>query len=193
MTHSSPLLQVSAKLARSGLFTALALTLSLPTRAIASDRSLTTLSDRPAVATQATALEGDDLSQVTSVSQLADVQPTDWAFQALQSLVERYGCLAGYPDGTFKGDRPLTRYEFAAGLNACLDRFNDLITSATDPLARKADLGTLQALQETFAAELASLRGSVAALEARTSALAANQFSPATKLQAEAMFALADV
>jgi hypothetical protein len=193
MTHSSPLPQVSAKLARSGLFTALMLTLSLPTRAIASDRSLTTLSDRPAVATQAAALEGDDLSQVTSVSQLADVQPTDWAFQALQSLVERYGCIAGYPDGTFKGDRPLTRYEFAAGLNACLDRLSDLITSATDPLARQADLGTLQALQETFAAELASLRGSVAALEARTSALAANQFSPATKLQAEAMFALADV
>jgi len=39
--------------------------------------------------------------QVTSVSQLSDVQPTDWAFQALQSLVERYGCVTGYPDGTF--------------------------------------------------------------------------------------------
>lgn len=37
------------------------------------------------------------MSQVTSVSQLSDVQPTDWAFQALQSLVERYGCIAGYP------------------------------------------------------------------------------------------------
>jgi hypothetical protein len=62
--------------------------------------------------------------QVTSVSQLSDVQPTDWTFQALQSLVERYGCIAGYPDGTFKGNRPLSRYEFAAGLNACLDRIN---------------------------------------------------------------------
>ncbi|NJO71736.1 MAG: S-layer homology domain-containing protein, partial [Oscillatoriales cyanobacterium RM1_1_9] len=47
-------------------------------------------------------------SQVTSVSQLSDVQPTDWAFQALQSLVERYGCVAGYPDGTFKGNRSLS-------------------------------------------------------------------------------------
>ncbi|MGB5899009.1 MAG: iron uptake porin, partial [Geitlerinemataceae cyanobacterium] len=53
-------------------------------------------------------------SQVTSVSQLSDVQPTDWAFQALQSLVERYGCIAGYPDGTYRGNRALTRYEFAA-------------------------------------------------------------------------------
>lgn len=45
--------------------------------------------------------------QVTSVSQLSDVQPTDWAFQALQSLVERYGCIAGYPDGTVQGQSSL--------------------------------------------------------------------------------------
>lgn len=62
-----------------------------------------------------------EIGQVTSVSQLSDVQPTDWAFQALQSLVERYGCIAGYPDGTFRGNRAATRYELAAALNACLD------------------------------------------------------------------------
>ncbi|HEY9656599.1 MAG TPA: iron uptake porin, partial [Crinalium sp.] len=59
-----------------------------------------------------------EMEQVTSVSQLTDVQPTDWAFQALQSLVERYGCIIGYPDQTYRGNRALTRYEFAAGLNA---------------------------------------------------------------------------
>ncbi|MFM9159341.1 MAG: iron uptake porin, partial [Dolichospermum sp.] len=57
------------------------------------------------------------MSQVTSVSQLSDVQPNDWAFQALQSLVERYGCAAGYPNNTYRGNRALSRYEFAAGLN----------------------------------------------------------------------------
>lgn len=71
----------------------------------------------------------DPMAQVTSVSQLRDVQPTDWAFSALQSLVERYGCIAGYPDGTYRGDRPLSRYEFAAGLNACLDRVNEFIAT----------------------------------------------------------------
>ena len=65
--------------------------------------------------------DGEYMDQVTSVTQLSDVQPTDWAFQALQSLVERYGCIAGYPDGTYKGNRAMTRFEFAAGLNACLD------------------------------------------------------------------------
>jgi len=135
----------------------------------------------------------DSLSQVTSVSQFSDVQPTDWAFQALQSLVERYGCIAGYPDGTFRGNRAMTRYEFAAGLNACLDRVNELIATATANLVKKEDLATLQRLQEEFAAELATLRGRVDALEARTAELEANQFSTTTKLVGEVIAPVTDV
>jgi hypothetical protein len=130
--------------------------------------------------------------QVTSVSQLSDVRPTDWAFQALQSLVERYGCIAGYPDGTFRGNRAMTRYEFAAGLNACLDKVSELIRAGTSNLATRDDLAALQRLQEEFAAELATLRGRVDALEARTAELEANQFSTTTKLTGEAIFALTD-
>ncbi|MEH1890232.1 MAG: iron uptake porin [Nostoc sp.] len=129
------------------------------------------------------------LAQVTSVSQLSDVQPTDWAFQALQSLVERYGCIAGYPNQTYRGNRAMTRYEFAAGLNACLDRINELIATATGDLVKKEDLATLQKLQEQFAAELAALRGRVDAVEARTAKLEANQFSTTTKLSGEAIIA----
>ncbi len=131
--------------------------------------------------------------QVTSVSQLSDVKPTDWAFQALQSLVERYGCIAGYPDKTYRGNRALTRYEFAAGLNACLDRVNELIAAATSDLVKKADLATLQKLQEEFAAELATLRGRVDSLEARTATLEKQQFSTTTKLNAEVVLAVAGV
>ncbi|MDB9522581.1 iron uptake porin [Dolichospermum circinale CS-1225] len=131
-------------------------------------------------------------SQVTSVSQFSDVQPTDWAFQALQSLVERYGCIAGYPSGTFRGNRSLSRYEFAAGLNSCLDRVNELIATATADLVTKQDLATLQRLQEEFSAELATLRGRVDALEGRTAELEANQFSTTTKLKGEAIFAATD-
>lgn len=134
----------------------------------------------------------DSMGQVTSVSQFSDVQPTDWAFQALQSLVERYGCIAGYPNGTYRGNRALTRYEFAAGLNACLDRVNELIATATADLVKKEDLAALQRLQEEFAAELATLRGRVDALEARTAELEANQFSTTTKLRGEVIFSVSD-
>ena len=70
--------------------------------------------------------------QVTSVTQFSDVYPTDWAYQALANLVEQYGCVAGYPNGTFRGNRAMTRFEAAALLNACLDR----ITEVTDELRR---------------------------------------------------------
>jgi hypothetical protein len=136
--------------------------------------------------------EGQSMEQVTSVSQLSDVQPTDWAFQALQSLVERYGCIAGYPDGTYRGNRAMTRYEFAAGLNACLDRITELIAASTADLVTRDDLAILQRLQEEFAAELAALTGRVDTLEARTAELEANQFSTTTKLNGEVIFFLGD-
>ncbi len=132
----------------------------------------------------------EDAAQVTSVSQLSDVRPTDWAFQALQSLVERYGCIAGYPDGTFRGNRAMTRYEFAAGLNACLDQITKQISGSTGNLVSREDLASLQKLQEQFAAELATLRGRVDALEARSAELESNQFSTTTKLNGFAWFNL---
>lgn len=134
--------------------------------------------------------ESNKISQVTSVSQFSDVQPTDWAFQALQSLVERYGCIAGYPNSTFRGNRALTRFEFAAGLNACLDRMNELIAIATEQVG-SGDLETLKRLQEEYGAELATLRGRVDSLEFRAAELEANQFSTTTKLKGEAIFAVA--
>ncbi|MGC8452675.1 MAG: iron uptake porin [Cylindrospermopsis raciborskii] len=135
-------------------------------------------------------LSSDKISQTTSVSQFRDVQPRDWAFQALQSLVERYNCISGYPDGTFRGNRTLNRFEFAASLNACLERVSELIASSTADAVKKEDLATLQRLQEEFSAELATLRGQVDALEARTSELEGNQFSTTTKLKGEVIFGL---
>ncbi|MDX2214533.1 MAG: iron uptake porin, partial [Oculatellaceae cyanobacterium bins.114] len=106
---------------------------------------------------------------------------------------ERYGCIAGYPDGTYRGNRALTRYEFAAGMNACLDRVNELIASGLGDAVTREDLATLQRLQEEFAAELATIRGLVDNLEARTTELEANQFSTTTKLAGETIFSVADI
>ncbi|MFN4834439.1 MAG: iron uptake porin, partial [Pseudanabaena sp.] len=103
----------------------------------------------------------------------------------------RYGCIAGYPDRTFRGKQATSRYEFAAGLNACLDKINEIISAGLADKVSKQDLATLQKLQEEFAAELATLRGRVDALDAKVAKLEAQQFSTTTKLRGEAIFGLA--
>lgn len=118
--------------------------------------------------------------QVTSVSQFSDVKPTDWAYQALSNLVERYGCVAGYPNGTFAGGKAMTRYEAAALLNSCLDR----VTETTDELRK---------LLNEFHSELAVLRGRVDGLESKVGTLESQQFSTTTKLHGEATMVLGGV
>lgn len=143
---------------------------------------------------QDSAIEGNySLGQVTSITQFSDVQPTDWAYQALQSLVERYGCITGYPDGTYRGNRTLTRYEFAAGLNACLNQINTFIASRTADSVTKEDLTTLQRLQEEFSAELIAVKGQLDSLDARTNKLEVGQFSPTAELEGEVILAAVSV
>ena len=112
---------------------------------------------------------------MTSVNQFSDVLPTDWAYQALSNLVEKYGCVAGYPNGKFKGGNAMTRYEAAALLNACLDR----ITEVTDEL---------QKLLNEFDSELTVLTSRVDGLESKVGQLQAQQFSTTTKLRGEVSF-----
>lgn len=127
------------------------------------------------VADYASSSSGSSLEQVTSITQFSDVDPTDWAYQALSNLIERYGCVAGYPNGTYRGNRAMTRFEAAAMLNACLDR----ITEVTDELRR---------LLKEFETELAIIKGRVDGLEARVGELEATQFSTTTKLNGLATF-----
>ena len=137
--------------------------------------------------------EGKDnsMGQVTNVNQLRDVSPTDWAYEALRSLVDRYGCIAGFPDQTYRGNQPLTRYEFAAGLNSCLNQIERLIASQGS--VSQEDLDTITRLSQEFEAELATLGGRVDELESRAATLEDNQFSTTTKLAGEAIFGIASV
>jgi len=118
--------------------------------------------------------------QVTSISQFSDVKPTDWAYQALSNLIERYGCVAGYPGSTYKGGRAMTRFEAAALLNACLDR----VSEVTDELKK---------LMAEFEKELAVLKGRVDGLEAKVGVLEAQQFSTTTKLKGIATMVIGGV
>ena len=146
----------------------------LATGANAAELNINGVSDYAATAS------GYSLDQVTSVTQNPDVYPTDWAYQALARLIETYGCVTGYPDGTFRGNGAMTRFEAAALLNACLDR----VTEVTNELRR---------LMAEFQTELAILKARVDGIEARVGELEATQFSTTTKLKGKTTFILGGV
>ena len=118
--------------------------------------------------------------QATSITQFTDVRPGDWAYQALGNLVEKYGCVAGEGNLTFRGGQPMTRFEAASLLSACLDR----VTETTDEINR---------LLNDFSKELSILKGRVGKLEKQVGTLQATQFSTTTKLKGEATFVLGGV
>ena len=67
----------------------------------------------------------------------SDVSPDDWAYQAVSDLSDQ-GVVEGYPDGTFKGERNMTRYELAqviARLMAREDQLNAEQKATLDKLA----------------------------------------------------------
>ena len=105
----------------------------------------------------APALIAPAMAQVTSVSQLRDVQPTEWSYQAVSNLVSRYGCVAGFPNGTFQPGQPATRAELAALTNACLDSITTFYTAA--------DANMAAALRAEFSRKLAATNTRVSALE----------------------------
>lgn len=133
----------------------------------------------------------DSIYQINSVDRLRDVSSDDWAYEALRSLVERYNCLAGYEDFTFRGNLPLSRYEFAASLNSCLNRLENLIVNSENVL--RDDIELLLRLQQDFQADLAVLQGRTDGLEARARELEVTQFSTTTKLLGEAVFAMGGI
>jgi hypothetical protein len=102
------------------------------------------------------------MAQVTSVTQLRDVQPTEWSYQAISNLVSRYGCVAGYPDGTFRPGQPATRAELAALVSSCLDNITQFYT--------EADARSAAALRAEFSREIAATNTRVTALEVRNQA-----------------------
>ncbi len=130
-------------------------------------------------------------ASITSVYQLSDVKTSDWAFQALQSLAQRYDCPTNNLSLTKLNNRSLSRAEFAVGLHTCLNQLLAKIDQieSTDVVD---DLRTLQRLQTDFAEELAAFNSKVGNLDNRTQALEENLFSTTTKLEGDILFQLAD-
>lgn len=109
----------------------------------------------------------------------ADVPTDHWAFDAIAELAAK-GLVEGYPDGTFKGDRAMTRYEMAMVVARILARVEAIKIPPPPPPVKipppevtRADFQTLQRLINEFRAELAALGVRVTAVEEELAALRA--------------------
>ena len=140
----------------------------------------------------------EPFGQVNSVSELRDVSPGHWAYEALQKLIERYGCIRGYEDQTYRGNNSVNRYEFAVTLSDCLQTIERLIAAGENsrngtPPSRvtRVDSSRIARLVEEFGAELAVISARVDDTERRVDFLEDHQFSTTTKLVGEVAFTLA--
>ncbi|MEO0840425.1 MAG: iron uptake porin [Cyanobacteria bacterium J06643_5] len=130
-----------------------------------------------------------DFNNVTNVNQLQDISLEHWAYQALRSLIEKYGCIS-VSGNNFNGNRPLTRYEFAAIFNSCLSRIENLIANSTNDLVKYEDLTVLDRLQREFVSELQDVDNRVENIEKQISVIEKNKFSTTTTLKGTVDFYL---
>ena len=114
-----------------------------------------------------------------------DVPWDHWAYDAVATLAEK-GIIVGYPDGYFKGNRPLTRYEFACALRNALERIKAEITPPTvDVSALQNAINDLRSRVEAL--EKAAPEGVPADLLNRLSAVEQQLQQAATKSELEAV------
>src|SRR5437667_8936851 len=116
----------------------------------------------------------------------ADVPTDHWAFDAIAELAAK-GIIEGFPDGTFKGDRGVTRYEVAMIVARILARIEAIkiptptAPAPTAPQVTRADVQTIQRLVNEFRAELAALGVRVTAVEEELTALKTKTTNVAVK------------
>lgn len=113
----------------------------------------------PAVAqSDASATKG-----MLKAAQMVDLAPNHWAYEAIQSLIEKYRLMGGYPDKTFRGAKPVSRYELAAVLSTLMSRLESMETRGLP--ATPSDAKLVDRLKDEFKVELRDLHTRLVQLE----------------------------
>ena len=101
--------------------------------------------------------------QAADKKMYTDVPLNHWAYKAVEDLTEK-GLIVGFPNGTFKGNKPLTRYSFAMVVSRMLDRYSELLESGN--FVSQKDLKTLEDLVSEFVNEIETISEDVKNLKA---------------------------
>ena len=109
------------------------------------------------------AAQGAAADQVsTQTAPFSDLPSDSWVYPAVTQL-EADGIIKGYPDGTFKGNRPITRYEAALLAYRAVTEIEARITSDRD--VEKNDIALANKLSDEFSAEMQAVERHLAALQ----------------------------
>ena len=130
-------------------------------------------------------------SKVTNLSKLEEISTTDWPYKALQKLVKRYDCISGYPDKIFAGKYNLSRNEFSAGLNQCLNTIEELLKE--NIAISKEDIEISKHLMQAFDKEVIISGSKVSNLEKRVAYIENHQFSTTTTLSGQFVIGLTGI
>lgn len=161
---------------------ALAIMGILSTSVASADQATTVAATTPATtASQTSPVAPDASSDVAQAGPLSDVPLNSWAYDAVNQLAKD-GIIKGYPDGTFKGARPMTRYEAAVLAYRAVDMLEAQITAGK--AVEKADMDAANKLLAAFGAELKAVERHVDALQKQTDALGTKVDAQGKKLDA---------
>ena len=120
-------------------------------------------------------MTGSVIDAQAQADALKDIPANSWAYQAIVDLVND-GIIIGYPDGTFKGNRPLTRYEAAVLVERAVQYLTKkLANPATAPQVTQADIDRLRALLDEFKGDIDSLKLRVSDIDDRLKKVEATQ------------------
>ena len=115
-------------------------------------------------------LAGFALFANAAFAQFNDVDPEHWAYDAVEYLADE-GFVTGYPDGTFKGDQTMTRYEFAMVISRLYDQFLDMLDDVDNDDVEIDIEAILDMLMDEFQPEIDELYEIVAGNTARIDTL----------------------
>ena len=96
----------------------------------------------------------------------SDVPTNHWAYKAVEDLTQK-GLIVGFPNGTFKGNKPLTRYSFAVVVSRMLERYAELTENGN--FVSQKDLKTLEDLVSEFVTEIESISEDIKTLKSDVS------------------------
>ena len=89
----------------------------------------------------------------------SDVSPNHWAYKSIKELSQEYNILGGFPDGTFRGNRNITRYEAAAMIAQLVRKFDEV--AAKSGKGGTVNKAALDKLRKEFKSELEDLQSEV--------------------------------